>query len=298
MTVFPRFLAILAIAASVLPSVAATASCGSNQFLYKDKDCCVDNNGPKGSPPAPPYATTCPTTNWYWHDTHNFCVPRNSPPDNSTPSCPKNHGWNGSNSYCTPTTTPSQPGGQGDCDSSEFFWSGPKGGCCLPHGGAPPAQPPSGNQCPTSGWYWNKDQGCCTPHHPSPPAPSCPSSWGWNSGSSCCQPTTPTNPGYPQPSKGYGYHNKHNKKRSASLCPAEHEACPVVGSLGLTSDYECINTSVELESCGGCSSVQPERDCTRIEGAWNVGCETGACKVYSCMLGYKVSDDHSSCVAL
>jgi hypothetical protein len=55
-------------------------------------------------------------------------------------------------------------------------------------------------------------------------------------------------------------------------------ACPVVGPYGVLSDYECIDTDQELQSCGGCSSTGAGQDCTAIRGAWNVGCEYGHCR--------------------
>jgi hypothetical protein len=54
-------------------------------------------------------------------------------------------------------------------------------------------------------------------------------------------------------------------------------ACPTVGTHGAFSDYECIDTIHELQSCGGCSSTGAGQDCTAIRGAWNVGCKAGKC---------------------
>jgi hypothetical protein len=65
------------------------------------------------------------------------------------------------------------------------------------------------------------------------------------------------------------------KSRAVSLCPSGLEACPLYGLIG--GDYECIDTKVELESCGGCSSIGEGQDCAAIEGVWNVGCENGTC---------------------
>jgi hypothetical protein len=54
-------------------------------------------------------------------------------------------------------------------------------------------------------------------------------------------------------------------------------ACPVVGTYGAFSDYECIDTKYDLQSCGGCSSTGAGQDCTAIRGAWNVGCDASKC---------------------
>jgi hypothetical protein len=61
------------------------------------------------------------------------------------------------------------------------------------------------------------------------------------------------------------------------LCPSNLIACPVAGPPGFFSDYECIDTRHDLQSCGGCSSMGMGQDCTAIRGAWNVGCESGHC---------------------
>lgn len=156
-------------------------------------------------------------------------------------------------------------------------------GCCLPHGGPPsPPPPPKGHDCPPATHYWNTEQGCCTPSHPSPPnnpPPQCRNGWSWYSGLHMCLPSAPTPPA-PPPSHPSGSHGspgwkRHAHKRSAPLCPTGLDACPVAGSSA--SDYECIDTAVELESCGGCASLGQGQDCTAIKGAWNVGCEQGRC---------------------
>jgi hypothetical protein len=82
-----------------------------------------------------------------------------------------------------------------------------------------------------------------------------------------------------------------------SLCPKNLEACPIKGSL-LPGSYECLDTANELESCGGCASIGKGQDCTTIEGAWNVGCEQGRCKVLACAAGYRLTFDRTSCEAL
>ncbi|BGP45331.1 hypothetical protein JCM10450v2_001149 [Rhodotorula kratochvilovae] len=64
---------------------------------------------------------------------------------------------------------------------------------------------------------------------------------------------------------------------SRLLCPVGETACPI---------YECLDTRVELESCGGCSSKGAGEDCTSIKGAQGVTCESGACHVYTCQPGW------------
>ncbi|THV04938.1 hypothetical protein K435DRAFT_148722 [Dendrothele bispora CBS 962.96] len=178
-------------------------------------------------------------------------------------------------------------GGANSCSSNEF-WYGEKN-CCLPHGGPPsPPTPPRGNDCPPSGYYWGQSQGCCVPNHPPPtnsPPPQCRSGWEWYSSLHMCLPG------------GSGHWKRHQKSRSQALCPTGLDACPISGLKG-SSDYECLDTSTELESCGGCASTGEGQDCTAIKGAWNVGCDKGRCKVYTCSTGYLLSADSTSCVPL
>jgi hypothetical protein len=153
---------------------------------------------------------------------------------------------------------------------------------CLPYGGPPnPSNPPTGSGCPQSGWYWGEFLSCCLPHYPNPPSPECPEGWQWDAGSYKCSPiSTPPNPYNPQPSYGYGDRRRSKRAqqpRTTDLCPSEMTACPVIGNYGVFSDYECIDTAYELQSCGGCSSTGAGQDCTTIRGAWNVGCEYGYC---------------------
>lgn len=161
--------------------------------------------------------------------------------------------------------------------------------CCLPDGGLPSTpSPPSGKNCPPSGWYWSKDYSSCVPSHPlsaSSPPPQCPKGWDWSPSTYSCQhQASPTSTSRPSPSAS-GHHQKksthgalsRNRKRAAPACPLGLDACPISGAHGITSDFECLDTFNELESCGGCASVGKGEDCTSIEGSWNVGCEQGTC---------------------
>lgn len=191
--------------------------------------------------------------------------------------------------------------------------------CCLPQGGPPnPSNPPTGSECPPYGWYWGNDQKCCVPRQPNPPFPQCSYGWEWSSASDRCQPkSTPPSPNNPQPSNHYSGHKRAQKHRANSLCPNGMTACPTVGTYGAFSDYECIDTKHELQSCGGCFSTGAGQDCSAIRGAWNVGCEAGKCAgafydyslcpwadqvehlaVYNCMAGYRLSANGAACILL
>jgi hypothetical protein len=103
--------------------------------------------------------------------------------------------------------------------------------------------------------------------------------------------------------------------RSVQQCPLSLNACPISSVNGPTGDFECLDTTNELESCGGCASTDEGQDCTAIKGAWNVACVQGSCAgkysfpnrfesiltfflVYTCANGYKRSNDGKSCIPL
>ncbi|KAF8973936.1 hypothetical protein BDZ97DRAFT_408143 [Flammula alnicola] len=191
--------------------------------------------------------------------------------------------------------------GSQSCKSNEFKWE--EKNCCLPTGGPQnPPSPPKGTECPPTSYYWEPTQGCCAPRHPPPsnPAPpQCPKNWDWHKSLYRCQPT-PTPP-TPPPSHPSTYPGQEHHKRSAifkartTLCPSGLDACPVST---LSGDYECLDTAIELESCGGCTTMGKGQDCTKIEGAWNVGCDQGSCIVYSCAGGFRLGADGKSCIPL
>lgn len=150
--------------------------------------------------------------------------------------------------------------------------------CCLPFGGpgSHPA-PPAEKQCPPNGWSWSDEQDCCIPHNPRPrhkPPPHCSKDWDWESASLCCK---PHHPSHPKPSGGAGNWKRAPQSPLPQLCPMGLRACPISGTSTLSSDYECLDTTNELEACGGCASTGEGEDCTAIKGAWNVGCERGTC---------------------
>ncbi|GJN88221.1 hypothetical protein Rhopal_001186-T1 [Rhodotorula paludigena] len=104
-----------------------------------------------------------------------------------------------------------------------------------------------------------------------------------------------------------------------SLCPGKNEeACPILGSstydaavehhfkastqfsgvmLG-AGGFECLDTTVALDSCGGCASTGEGTDCTKIRGAAGVGCEAGKCVVFSCEQGWKPALAGDHCVRI
>ncbi|GAA6063553.1 hypothetical protein JCM10212_002665 [Sporobolomyces blumeae] len=83
---------------------------------------------------------------------------------------------------------------------------------------------------------------------------------------------------------------------SQLLCPLGETACPIFPRMGT---YECIDTSSELENCGGCASKSLGEDCTSLQGALGVTCQSGKCNVFTCQSGYEFDSDgrdgHGEC---
>ncbi|WVQ64194.1 uncharacterized protein L199_002356 [Kwoniella botswanensis] len=81
-------------------------------------------------------------------------------------------------------------------------------------------------------------------------------------------------------------------------CPLGLEACPISVE-GHHGDYECVDTSIELESCGGCMiGISPTGvDCTALPGVSpeSVLCSSGTCQVLGCEDGYVLID--GTCVS-
>lgn len=73
---------------------------------------------------------------------------------------------------------------------------------------------------------------------------------------------------------------------SRDSCPVGFEACRIPSSSG----YECIKTSTDLESCGGCLSPLPGRplgqDCSAIPNIGSAMCQAGRCVIETCTRGF------------
>ncbi|GJE89558.1 hypothetical protein PsYK624_056610 [Phanerochaete sordida] len=87
------------------------------------------------------------------------------------------------------------------------------------------------------------------------------------------------------------------------LCPMSMRACPIDAASAPTTltewirdGFECVDTTEDLTSCGGCGGVDVKYDCTAISGSDAVSCTRGECRVDSCQEGYTLSLDSKSCI--
>ncbi|KAG8742696.1 hypothetical protein FRC12_015295 [Ceratobasidium sp. 428] len=302
--------ATVASAAVVLIGAAAPAAawdfssynpkCHLGEFYWNQKGIeCLTVGGP-GYGGNPPPGHQCPTL-WYWHQ-RGLCAPRYSPPF-SQPSCPGNWVWNPSSYSCQAPATPPPSGN--NCPRGQFWWK--QRSCCLQDGGPPsPPLPPRGHWCP-SYWYWHPIQNSCVPVHPTPPPPSCPPGSTWNPYIQCCKPDDTPQPPPPTPShkprsaeekRAHNAHKKKAKRTQAELtfCEVGHENCPIKGVF--SDESECVDTTSQLNSCGGCTSIGQGQNCLDIPNMEVSTCNVGTCEVLKCKDGYTIGPDKKSCVAL
>lgn len=175
------------------------------------------------------------------------------------------------------------------------WFYGKLGHCVFFNGPSPARNPPSnsGKTCP-SNWAWSDNAvngiaNGCVPKQPwvTTQTPHCTGKnegWSWSKWA-CVKTTVPP----PQPT-----HHKRKNTPLPSKCAVGYTACPVATEDGLNNGFECLDTSAELESCGGCASIGEGQDCTAIPGAWNIACNRGKCEVSSCAPGWTMS--HGRCV--
>ncbi|KAI0059509.1 hypothetical protein BV25DRAFT_1808884, partial [Artomyces pyxidatus] len=98
---------------------------------------------------------------------------------------------------------------------------------------------------------------------------------------------------------------------SGMMCPYELWVCPIrehgieparASAYGFKKEellkvgFECVDFYGDLESCGGCGSIDIAHDCTAIPHARGVGCVMGQCLVDSCDDGFRVGAGRNACV--
>jgi len=104
----------------------------------------------------------------------------------------------------------------------------------------------------------------------------CSQVWNW-----------PSPPGYGSQPSQYPASRRHRRNNAQSLCPNVQEtACPISTN---ASGHECIDTQTEITSCGGCESLNEGENCLAIEGADEVGCELGQCRIFTMLPGYEMN---------
>lgn len=87
-----------------------------------------------------------------------------------------------------------------------------------------------------------------------------------------------------------------NQRRSLpKRCPTGQRACAISTAPSLANVFDCIDTTSDIESCGGCA--YPARgevagqDCTSLPFVDVVECVAGGCLISSCQRGYALSSN-------
>ncbi|KAK9895237.1 hypothetical protein P389DRAFT_205291 [Cystobasidium minutum MCA 4210] len=218
----------------------------------------------------------CVCKSGYKFDNKGVCKPE-------TPECPRYQEWNGYKCVCKPgCTSPGNTCNPPQCRTNEEYneilkkcvckdnFERTLWGFCLP-------------SCPGKNTYWNGEKCVCKP--------GC---WKHGNGDDC-EPNTPSHRPEPDVKKKAArlaanmpvWSSKHHTRDQDSLfCPDSLSACPIPS---LQGGYECVDTTQELENCGGCAVDGEGVDCTAITGVSGVGCLSGKCVVFSCVDGYRLS---------
>ncbi|WRT70577.1 uncharacterized protein IL334_007575 [Kwoniella shivajii] len=243
------------------PKEVSPCDCGEGYTYDKNAHKCVKNTG------------KCHGGQW-WHDRSDTCCDNgweNNPPKGNCPSgikCPSGWFWHKDQKKCLPNgphspepdcpdwddhnhccggqTGPSQQAGHGGGNHGNHGQSSNDQGGKFPWGG-------KFNQADFENW-WSKFQ-----NHK-------------------------------------GNHKRHLHYGQQALtfpqtdldkmyCPGSLHACTVSTASGGEWAYECVDFATELEACGGCVD-QGGADCTQIPHSLSVGCELGACAVYTCKQGF------------
>lgn len=98
-------------------------------------------------------------------------------------------------------------------------------------------------------------------------------------------------------------HGVFSNEDAMATCRHGERVCGVYDG---SDAFECLNTDVALESCGGCMSPNPFLydsqqgpegvDCTAIPHVLDVRCSRGHCVIRRCEEGFFPSSDRSECV--
>ncbi|KAG5645689.1 hypothetical protein DXG03_005527 [Asterophora parasitica] len=93
--------------------------------------------------------------------------------------------------------------------------------------------------------------------------------------------------------------------QAKNTCKSKESVCGIAGREG-TLDFECVDTSATLDSCGGCivphPFYEPHRstalgiECGRLPGVLTATCSNSSCVVAKCRNGQQPSADGTHCV--
>jgi hypothetical protein len=194
---------------------------------------------------------SCTSSQWYDSSSHK-CVPK--------PSCTNQQTYNPATNMC-----------DNKCSDPMQYWSWQSGSN-------------TNGRCCKIGWSCQQTK-CCPNGQVEISGNCCPAGSTWN-GWQCISPSNVKRrrsvPQLPMDPKSVAMREALNL--DIKLCPQGLSACPIPGQF--SGQYECIDASTDITSCGGCASIGKGVDCMS-EGVRFAGCNRGLCEVYSCLKGWK-----------
>ncbi|WVQ80022.1 hypothetical protein IAT38_002123 [Cryptococcus sp. DSM 104549] len=271
----------------------SNGGCCPRGQTYKDGKCCgsvgCNRGGSKCTPvlTCPTYTSNgicCPSGSSGWTGCATVCCPAGQTEDGSTgkciTSCPTGQTYNSQTKKC-----------ESVCDTANGY---------------------------THQWTTKGKEICCRKSHKACQTVCCPQDKPEVGSSGKCCPvgsTLASDGSCVSPSPGAGSASRRRRaligqqihlgpvdsspsfglaaNSKGAMCPHSFAACPIDGRDA--SQYECIDTRMDLQSCGGCASLGQGTDCTAIAGARWMGCSKGKCEVYSCKKGWSLSANGTSC---
>ncbi|TRM59091.1 hypothetical protein BD626DRAFT_509712 [Schizophyllum amplum] len=125
-------------------------------------------------------------------------------------------------------------------------------------------------------------------------------------GNQCCPPAGCPSGSLSRPKKRRLSSRVTTYEQARSTCGSRQNVCGIAGREG-GHDFECIDTTATLDSCGGCmtphgflvSSPQASGvDCSALPNVIEVGCVASKCVVNRCKASFVPSEDASRCVSV
>ncbi|KAI4524958.1 hypothetical protein K525DRAFT_291240 [Schizophyllum commune Loenen D] len=125
-------------------------------------------------------------------------------------------------------------------------------------------------------------------------------------GNVCCPPSGCPSAALTRPNKRRLSSRVTTYEEAQKTCSARESVCGIAGHEG-TLDFECVDTTSTLDSCGGCvtphgfpaASVQSSGvDCAALPNVVEVGCKASKCVVNRCKDSFVPSSDGGRCVSV
>ncbi|KAI5885652.1 uncharacterized protein SCHCODRAFT_02681702 [Schizophyllum commune H4-8] len=125
-------------------------------------------------------------------------------------------------------------------------------------------------------------------------------------GNICCPPSGCPSAALTRPNKRRLSSRVTTYEEAQKTCRPRESVCGIAGHEG-TLDFECVDTTSTLDSCGGCvtphgfpaAAIQSSGvDCAALPNVVEVGCKASKCVVNRCKESFVPSSDGSRCISI